>query len=259
MRTSHFRMCAQAFLSLLHSGPRYLYRTHMQYGGICPSWYFMLKIEWKEPCLLTRSGLWFIIILFSVERLKHIAQKYSNVLTGMPLSHSTFNIFSNISVNVKISLTGDWCVCLPVHQSKDGGAPPTDPSPRGVQSRHAPRQAVQRGGGQRHRDAGNTAGAAGGSGLPRPPQPSYEPGGPTAGLHAETRWVHSRQQLVHQPHPAGPTEAAARNHVKHDVFVLACGKLTGISEPITIKTSGSRFGSWMTDPLAPPGDERVSQ
>ncbi|XP_035022657.1 noelin [Hippoglossus stenolepis] len=38
---------------------------------------------------------------------------------------------------------------------------------------------------------------------------------------------------------------------------LACGKLTGVSEPITIKTSGSRFGSWMTDPLAPPGDNRV--
>ncbi|KAG7233168.1 hypothetical protein INR49_007401 [Caranx melampygus] len=38
---------------------------------------------------------------------------------------------------------------------------------------------------------------------------------------------------------------------------LACGKLTGISEPITVKTSGSRFGSWMTDPVAPPGDNRV--
>lgn len=37
----------------------------------------------------------------------------------------------------------------------------------------------------------------------------------------------------------------------------ACGKLTGISDPITIKTSGSRFGSWMTDPLAPEGDTRV--
>ncbi|XP_033987906.1 noelin-like, partial [Trematomus bernacchii] len=37
---------------------------------------------------------------------------------------------------------------------------------------------------------------------------------------------------------------------------LACGKLTGISEPVTIKTSGSRFGSWMTDPLAAAGDNR---
>ncbi|KAL0606588.1 Noelin, partial [Plecturocebus cupreus] len=39
---------------------------------------------------------------------------------------------------------------------------------------------------------------------------------------------------------------------------LACGKLTGISDPVTVKTSGSRFGSWMTDPLAPEGDNRVS-
>ncbi|KAG7318471.1 hypothetical protein KOW79_018226 [Hemibagrus wyckioides] len=38
---------------------------------------------------------------------------------------------------------------------------------------------------------------------------------------------------------------------------LACGKLTGISDPVTIKTSGSRYGSWMTDPLAPDGDTRV--
>ncbi|XP_061881204.1 noelin-like isoform X4 [Entelurus aequoreus] len=38
---------------------------------------------------------------------------------------------------------------------------------------------------------------------------------------------------------------------------LACGKLTRIAEPVTIKTSGSRFGSWMTDPLAPAGDNRV--
>lgn len=40
--------------------------------------------------------------------------------------------------------------------------------------------------------------------------------------------------------------------------VPACGKLTGISDPVTVKTSGSRFGSWMTDPLAPEGDNRVS-
>ncbi|XP_061674253.1 noelin-like [Syngnathoides biaculeatus] len=38
---------------------------------------------------------------------------------------------------------------------------------------------------------------------------------------------------------------------------LACGKLTRIAEPVTVKTSGSRFGSWMTDPLAPAGDTRV--
>ncbi|XP_062867402.1 olfactomedin 1b isoform X2 [Trichomycterus rosablanca] len=38
---------------------------------------------------------------------------------------------------------------------------------------------------------------------------------------------------------------------------LACGKLTDISDPVTVKKSGSRFGSWMTDPLAPEGDTRV--
>ncbi|XP_058158621.1 noelin isoform X3 [Dasypus novemcinctus] len=38
---------------------------------------------------------------------------------------------------------------------------------------------------------------------------------------------------------------------------LACGKLTGISDPVTVKTSGSRFGSWMMDPLAPEGDNRA--
>uniref|UniRef100_A0A674NWD0 Olfactomedin 1 n=1 Tax=Takifugu rubripes TaxID=31033 RepID=A0A674NWD0_TAKRU len=38
---------------------------------------------------------------------------------------------------------------------------------------------------------------------------------------------------------------------------LVCGKLTGIAEPVTIKSSGSRFGSWMMDPVAPSGDNRV--
>ncbi|XP_055516277.1 olfactomedin 1b isoform X1 [Leucoraja erinacea] len=38
---------------------------------------------------------------------------------------------------------------------------------------------------------------------------------------------------------------------------LACGKLTGISNPVTIKTSGSRFGAWMTDPASPEGDTKV--
>ncbi len=42
------------------------------------------------------------------------------------------------------------------------------------------------------------------------------------------------------------------------VHPAACGKLTDISDAITMKTSGSRFGSWMTDPLAPEGDTRVS-
>lgn len=42
------------------------------------------------------------------------------------------------------------------------------------------------------------------------------------------------------------------------LLLSACGKLTGISDSVTVKTSGSRYGSWMTDPLAPDGDTRVS-
>lgn len=32
-------------------------------------------------------------------------------------------------------------------------------------------------------------------------------------------------------------------------------KITG---PVTIKTSGTRFGAWMTDPMASPRNNRVS-
>lgn len=42
------------------------------------------------------------------------------------------------------------------------------------------------------------------------------------------------------------------------IFISVCGKLTGIAEPVTIKTSGSRFGSWMMDAVATSGDNRVS-
>uniref|UniRef100_A0A8V0X722 Olfactomedin 2 n=1 Tax=Gallus gallus TaxID=9031 RepID=A0A8V0X722_CHICK len=38
---------------------------------------------------------------------------------------------------------------------------------------------------------------------------------------------------------------------------LGCGRLTGISPPITIRASGSRFGSWMTDAVTPSSDSRV--
>ncbi|MGH0158346.1 UNVERIFIED_CONTAM: hypothetical protein FKN15_046277 [Acipenser sinensis] len=38
---------------------------------------------------------------------------------------------------------------------------------------------------------------------------------------------------------------------------LGCGKLTGVSNPITIRASGSRFGSWMTDTMSPSADTRV--
>ncbi|KAL0966912.1 hypothetical protein UPYG_G00302150 [Umbra pygmaea] len=38
---------------------------------------------------------------------------------------------------------------------------------------------------------------------------------------------------------------------------LTCGKLMKISGPVTVKTSGTRFGAWMTDPQAPPNNNRV--
>ncbi|XP_028588483.1 noelin-3 isoform X3 [Podarcis muralis] len=38
---------------------------------------------------------------------------------------------------------------------------------------------------------------------------------------------------------------------------LTCGKLMKITGPITVKTSGTRFGAWMTDPLAPEKNNRV--
>ncbi|XP_053573894.1 noelin-2 isoform X2 [Bombina bombina] len=38
---------------------------------------------------------------------------------------------------------------------------------------------------------------------------------------------------------------------------LGCGKLTGVSNPTTVRASGSRFGSWMTDTMAPSSDNRV--
>lgn len=38
----------------------------------------------------------------------------------------------------------------------------------------------------------------------------------------------------------------------------ACGKLMKITGPLTVKTSGTRFGAWMTDPQASPKNNRVS-
>lgn len=43
-----------------------------------------------------------------------------------------------------------------------------------------------------------------------------------------------------------------------DVFT-ACGKLMKITGPLTVKTSGTRFGAWMTDPQASPKNNRVSR
>lgn len=41
-------------------------------------------------------------------------------------------------------------------------------------------------------------------------------------------------------------------------LLTACGKLMKITGPVTIKTSGARFGAWMTDPLASTRNNRVS-
>ncbi|XP_076135581.1 noelin-2-like [Alosa pseudoharengus] len=38
---------------------------------------------------------------------------------------------------------------------------------------------------------------------------------------------------------------------------LGCGRLTGISNPMTMRASGSRFGSWMMDAIIPSSDNRV--
>ncbi|XP_062367848.1 noelin-2-like [Cinclus cinclus] len=38
---------------------------------------------------------------------------------------------------------------------------------------------------------------------------------------------------------------------------LGCGKLTGVSNPVTIRASGSRFGSWMSDTMTPSADNRI--
>ncbi|KAK7160972.1 hypothetical protein R3I94_003826 [Phoxinus phoxinus] len=38
---------------------------------------------------------------------------------------------------------------------------------------------------------------------------------------------------------------------------LGCGRLTGISAPLTVRSSGSRFGSWMMDTMIDSSDNRV--
>ncbi|XP_069795568.1 noelin-3-like [Narcine bancroftii] len=44
----------------------------------------------------------------------------------------------------------------------------------------------------------------------------------------------------------------------HDcVKKLSCGKLMKISLPITVKSSGTRFGAWMTDPVAAQREDKV--
>lgn len=44
----------------------------------------------------------------------------------------------------------------------------------------------------------------------------------------------------------------------HHPLLSGCGRLTAVSTPITVRASGSRFGSWMTDAMIPSSDSRVS-
>ncbi|KAJ0058894.1 hypothetical protein NL108_001134, partial [Boleophthalmus pectinirostris] len=46
------------------------------------------------------------------------------------------------------------------------------------------------------------------------------------------------------------------NRLRNCMSKLTCGKLMKITGPLTVKTSGTRFGAWMTDPLASPKNNR---
>ncbi|XP_005729137.1 noelin-3-like isoform X2 [Pundamilia nyererei] len=54
------------------------------------------------------------------------------------------------------------------------------------------------------------------------------------------------------------TDAKLISQFKEEIRNLsACGKLMKITGPLTVKTSGTRFGAWMTDPQASPKNNRV--
>uniref|UniRef100_A0A8C5LYV9 Olfactomedin 2 n=1 Tax=Leptobrachium leishanense TaxID=445787 RepID=A0A8C5LYV9_9ANUR len=73
-------------------------------------------------------------------------------------------------------------------------------------------------------------------------------------LVSEKNWRKKRFVILIQPHGwLGIKEYEIHNHLR----CQGCGKLTGVSNPITIRASGSRFGSWMTDTMAPSADNRV--
>ncbi|XP_054609208.1 noelin-3-like isoform X4 [Dunckerocampus dactyliophorus] len=47
------------------------------------------------------------------------------------------------------------------------------------------------------------------------------------------------------------------NRLRSCMSKLTCGKLMKITGPLTVKTSGTRFGAWMTDPQAPSKTSKV--
>ncbi|XP_016336956.1 noelin-2b isoform X2 [Sinocyclocheilus anshuiensis] len=62
--------------------------------------------------------------------------------------------------------------------------------------------------------------------------------------------LHHYQQLQQR-------EFILQRHLHSCSSQLGCGLLTGISAPLTIRSSGSRFGSWMMDSLIDSTDNRV--
>ncbi|EPQ15334.1 Noelin-3 [Myotis brandtii] len=82
--------------------------------------------------------------------------------------------------------------------------------------------------------------------------------GDTAGIiPASIPGLNSRR-LSSTPLPYGHTLDSTQTpqkprHPRHP----PCGKLMKITGPITVKTSGTRFGAWMTDPLASEKNNRV--
>ncbi|XP_053708972.1 noelin-2-like isoform X2 [Synchiropus splendidus] len=82
-----------------------------------------------------------------------------------------------------------------------------------------------------------------------------------------------RQELLHlsvsltalqeEAGPRGDEEALQRRlllletRLRGCIHQLGCGRLTAIGEPRTVRTAGSRFGSWMTDAMMPSADGRV--
>ncbi|XP_057712428.1 noelin-3-like [Corythoichthys intestinalis] len=51
--------------------------------------------------------------------------------------------------------------------------------------------------------------------------------------------------------------SSLENRLRSCMSKLTCGKLMKITGPLTVKTSGTRFGAWMTDPQASPKNNKV--
>lgn len=76
------------------------------------------------------------------------------------------------------------------------------------------------------------------------------------GISAISRF--KRSSILQFPHKLLAVVSLARD-CSCVMCCAACGKLMKITGPLTVKTSGTRFGAWMTDPQASPKNNRVSQ